>query len=291
MKTLFYAILIYFLTISLYSNFQLYPDYTFKKSVITASDIFPEIQQMIYIYNAKNKTRVSLSAESIVQKLKRYGIEVSKNGVRHVRFVKIKKDIDLISISDELFSLFENEYPSMIINDIHITPKHPLNFLPEHYILNFKNSNLKRSQGFFYIETTSGKKIHFKYYIDAIVELIQSNQRIKRNDIIDEANTKISSIKFTNFRGKYIKNSQIGNVVAKTYIPKNRAILLRSVTKIQVVKRGQYIKGILEDGVIYIEVEVKILKSGGIGDIIWIETPNGNRLRAKIIDGKSVKIL
>ena len=83
----------------------------------------------------------------------------------------------------------------------------------------------------------------------------------------------------------------MGNVVAKTYIPKNRAILLRSVAKMQVVKRGQYIKGILEDGVVYIEVEVKVLKSGGIGDIIWIETPNGTRLRAKIIDGKSVKIL
>ena len=291
MKILFFTILISLLPINLYSDFKLYPDYTFTKSVITASDLFPDIRRTIYIYNAKKKTRISLSAENIAKKLKRYGIEINKNGVRHVRFVKVKKNIDLTPISDEVFSLFENEYPSMIINDIHITPKHPLNYLPEYYTLNFKNSNLRRSQGFFYIETASGKKIHFKYYVDAVIELIQSSQRIRRNEIIDETNTETSSVKFTNFRGKYIDSSQLGNVVAKTYIPKNRAILLRSVAKMQVVKRGQYIKGILEDGVVYIEVEVKVLKSGGIGDIIWIETPNGTRLRAKIIDGKSVKIL
>jgi len=290
MKLIF--IFLIFLQTSLFSQYDLMNDYIFSNSTITGKDLFPDIDQDIFIYRVPNgKTRVSINSSRVIEKFKQYGIEINKRGVRRVKFIKVPKHIYLDSISDYIVEEFQNLYPMMEVEKVYIYPKRNIKKLPENYSIIFKNSNLKKSEGYFYIENERREKVHFKYVVKAFINIIKSAERIHRGSILDFENTYSRQIEFKRFRNSYIKENQLGRIIAKSYIPKDRELTERQISKIKLIKRGQYIKGFIRDGVVYIEVEVKALQSGGIEDLISVETPEGVRLRAKIISGKLVKIL
>ena len=284
-------IFLIFLQTSLFS-YDLMSDYTFSNSTITGKDLFPEIDQDIFIYRIPNgKNRVSLNSNRIIEKFKKYGIEINKRGIRRVKFIRISGNICLDCIADYIVEEFQSLYPMMEVERVFIYPKHDLKKLPEDYSIIFKNSNLKKSEGYFYIESNRRKKIHFKYVLKAFLTVIKSTDRIRRGSIIDFENTYSKQIEFKRFRNSYITENQLGGIIAKSYIPKDRELTDRQVSKIKLIKRSQYIKGFIRDGVVYIEVEVKALQSGGVDDVIRVETPDGAKLRAKIINGKLVQIL
>ena len=276
----------------LYGNYALKTDYIFSNPIITAKTLFPNIEQDIFIYKApKNRFTFFLNSNQIIEKLRKYGIEINKNGVRRVKFTYLSEEISLEEISDEIYDEYSQFYPSMIIDEVIVVPKHQLNKLPENYSLVFRESNLRRSKGYFYIEDERDNKIHFKYIINASLDVLKSSQTIRRGEVIDETNTYPQTIKFDRYRSSYLSEEKLSKVVAKHYIPRDRELTDRVVEKLKVIKRNQIVKGFLQDGAVYIEVEVRTLNSGGVGDFINIETSEGAKLKAKIISSKMVQIL
>ena len=276
----------------LFPQYDLMSDYTFTNSTITGRDIFPEIKKDIFIYRIPNKkNKIFINSNRIAEKFKQYGIKINKKGIRRVKFIRISPDICLECIGDYIAEEFQNFYPILDIEKVFIYPKNAIELFPEDYSIIFKSSNLKKSEGYFYIESDRKQKVHFKYKIKAYLMVIKSAERIKRGTIIDHENTYSQFIEFERFRHNYVTENQLGGIIAKSYIPKDRELTTRQIAKIKLIKRNQYVRGFLRDGVVYIEVEVKALQSGGVDDIIRIETPEGTKLRAKIISGKLVKIL
>jgi len=279
----------------LISDFTLKSDYTFSNSIITAKDIFPSIQKKnIFIYKApKNRFSFYLNSKDIKKILHQYGIEVDDNRIRRVKFTYVPKDmlIYLDAISEQIMEEYRSYYPYITVEDVHIFPKYQLKNFPDNYSIVFRETNLRRSEGYFYIEDENGEKIHFKYIVDAFVNVIKTSQSIRRGEIIDAGNTYSEIVKFDRYRSSYISEEQLGEIVAKHYIPKDRALTTRAVEKLKLIKRNQIVKGFIQDGAIYIEIEVKALTGGGINDIIEIETSEGAKLRAKIVSQKMVQIL
>jgi len=287
---LLYSFFFLFQTI-LFSQFNLDSDYVFYDSVITAKNIFPEIEQDIFIYKLnKNRRSVTLNPNQIISKFKQYGISVNKNGVRRVKFIRVSRDICLDCLGDYIAEEFQNFYPILDVEQVLVFPKKAIKDMPEDYSIIFKNSNLRRSNGYFYIQTDNRRKIHFKYKLKAYLTVIKTSERVRRGTILDSGNTYSTNIKFSRFKSNYITENQLGNIIAKTYIPKDREITDRQIEKIKLIKRNQYIKGFIKDGVVYVEVEVRALQSGGVDDIIRVESPDGARLRGKIINAKLVEI-
>lgn len=285
------VILILTLT-TLFSNYTLRSDYTFSSSIITARDLFPSIDKNIFIYKApKDRFSFYVNANDIEEILKKYGIAIEKDGVRRVKFTHVPEDLCLQCISDQIMDEYINFYPSMIVENVYVYPKYELKELPENYSILFRKSDLRRSEGYFYIEDDKRDKIHFKYIVKAFLNVIKSSQSIRRGEIIDSGNTYSEIIKFDRYRSSYISEGQLGEIVARNYIPKDRELTDRVVEKLKVIERNQIVKGFIRDGSIYIEVEVRALESGGVDDIIEIETPEGAKLRAKVVSRKMVKIL
>ncbi len=181
----------------------------------------------------------------------------------------------------------------MDIKNIQIFPKNENDNIniPNNYNLIINDSDLQKSKGLFYIEDTNGNKSYFKFSIDGYLEILKSSINIQRGEFITSSNTIHSTIKFDRYRGDYISASKLNNVVAKGYIPKDREILDRNIEKNHVISKGQMVKGFINDGHIYIETEVKALQNGGIDDFIQVETLEGIRLKAIVINGSFVKIL
>jgi len=281
-----------FLSATLFAEYELTADYTFTNSTITGKDIFPDIEQDIFIYKVPNrKGKIYINSNKIIEKFKKYGIEIDKRGVRRVKFIRVSPDACLECIEDYIAEEFENFYSILDIEKVSVYPKNVIKIFPKDYSIVFKNSNLKKSEGYFYLEDNRQNKFHFKYIIKAFLTVIKSAERIRRGTIIDLDNTYSKLVRFKRFRNGYITENQLGDIIAKSYIPKDRELTERQTSKIKLVKRNQYVRGFLKDGVVYIEVEVKALQSGGVDDIIRIETPEGVKLRAKIINSKLVRIL
>jgi len=290
MKFLFLSITL-FLN-SLFSQYDLDSDYVFYDSVITAQNIFPEIEQDIFIYKLnKNKRSITLNPNQIISKFKKYGIQVNKNGVRRVKFIRVSRDICLDCLGDYISEEFQSFYPMLDIEKVLVFPKNLIKNMPEDYSIIFKNSNLRRSNGYFYIQTDNRRKIHFKYKLKAYLDVIKTAERVRRGTILDSSNTYSKTIKFSRFKSSYITENQLGNIIAKSYIPKDREITERQIEKIKLIKRNQFVQGFIKDGAVYIEVEVRALQSGGVDEIIRVESPDGAKLRGKIVNSKLIEIL
>lgn len=284
-------ILLIFFQIFLFSQYILMSDYIFQNSTITGKDIFPEIEQDIFIYKVSNKKNsFSINANDIVNRFKKYGIEVKKQKIKRVKFIRVSSDVCLDCLSGYITDEFQNSYSFLDIEEVFIYPKRSITNFPDDYTVVFKSSNLKKSEGYFYIEERNRRKIHFKFVIKAFLNVIKSSERIKKGSVIDEDNIYYETVKFKRLLNGYITENQLGSIIAKSYIPKDRELIDRMVKKIDVINRNQFVKGFINDGSIYIEIEVKALQSGGIDDVIQIETPEGSKLRAKIISSKLVEI-
>jgi flagella basal body P-ring formation protein FlgA len=267
-------------------------DYIYNSNKIYSEDMFPEIDKSFKLYDlSPDEKSFSVNSKDLIEAFKRNGIELQKNSVRRVRFIKVSREICLDCISDYITEEFENFYPFMNIEKVFVYPKYEIEALPDNYSVVFKGSDLRRADGYFYIEDQNREKIHFKYVIKASLSVVKSSLSIRRGDIVDKTNTVVEDIPFERFKNGYISSAQLGEIIAKVYIPKDRELLDRHVEKINVVERGSFIRGFIKDGLVYIEVEVQALQGGGVDDIIQIETPDGARLRAKIISRKLVKIL
>jgi flagella basal body P-ring formation protein FlgA len=280
-----------FILQTLLFSYTLQSDYPFSGNIITGQDLFPEIRENIFIYKVpKGVNKLFLKSKDIVEKFSKYGIEVEYSN-RRVRFIQVPLEIDLEYLISYISDEFLDRYPSMKINSISVTPKYYIDTLPEEYSVIFTNRNLRKSNGYFYVETENRDRIYFKYSIDADITVLKSSQRVRRGEIISSHNSYTDEMKFERFRSEYVTEDELGAIQAKTYIPKDREITFRRVEKLTVIKKGSIVKGFIKDGGIYIEIEAIALEDGGIGDEVRIRSYDGAILRGVVKNSKLIKIL
>jgi flagella basal body P-ring formation protein FlgA len=279
-----------FLINSLFS-YTLLSDYAFSSNLITSKDIFPNLQKEIFIYKVpENRDKIFISSRDLIDGFKKYGVELDDGGNRRIRFIRVPDNLDLERLENFIYDEFSDFYPFMEIENLSVTPKYDIENMPEDYSIIFSRRDLHHSQGYFYLETDNHDRIYFKYSINATIRVLKSSERIRKGEIIDSRNSYLTDMKFERFRSEYITEDQLGSIQAKTYIPTDRELTSRLVEKMKVVQRGSVLKGFIQDGTIYIEIEVTALEDGGIGDEIQIKSFDGKILKGKIINSKYIKV-
>lgn len=161
--------------------------------------------------------------------------------------------------------------------------------------VNFGSNLLKREHGTFSVTYRNGEKqrnIFFKYSISATVEALVATDSIQSRDELSRENVSLQRVKFSQLLSSPAKADILkGGYVSRSYLRSGQLISERNIIKLDLIKKGDKLFAIVNDGVVRVELEVVALESGNIGDIIKVRLPNRDTIEARVLEKSVVEIL
>lgn len=186
---------------------------------------------------------------------------------------------------------FTSYYPTMTIKKIDIKAN---NDIPKGYKLKkvyFPKNSLKRENGNFsaiFSDGESDKRIYFKYFIDASVQVLLANMDIRSKTPLSMDFFTQIPLKFDNFYDKPVTN--VSKVEAKTFIVRGKILTSRMVRKIPDIHRNDEVTAEARDGSIVLDFPVRALEDGRVGEFIRVKRGNKTILKAKVLSSNKVLI-
>ena len=245
----------------------------------------------------KNRAKYSISSLKIVSAFKKNDINITDISGGIVVFRNCKLPIDIKKIKQVIREKFKERYKSIKINEIDISsPSSLMPNLSSYSIqkVEIKDRAFRRKSGTFSVVLKKGdeqKKIYLKYNIDATIVVFKANYNLRNGKILKKIDYRQTRIKFQNLPPNILMIKPLENYIIKGYIRKD-AILDQSHFKIKKdLLKGDYIKAILSDGNMILEIDAHLLTDANIGDKIKIRTVLGKVFDAKIVSKRRAKIL
>ena len=186
---------------------------------------------------------------------------------------------------------FSSYYPTMTIKSIEIKAN---NTIPKGYKLKkvyFPKNSIKRENGNFsaiFSDGESNKRIYFKYFIDASVQVLLANIDIRAKTPLSMDFFTQIPLKFDNFYDKPV--TDVYKLEAKTLIVRGKILTSRMVRKIPDIHRNDEITAEARDGSIVLDFPVRALEDGRVGEVIKVKRGNKKILKAKVISSNKVLI-
>ncbi len=229
-------------------------------------------------------------------RLKELGFESIKNEKGVITFKKFC-DFNLEILYEKFTKAVKTVYPNAKIHSLKITPK---NYLPknmdEFYFKNISISKtaLKKQQGVFLAKFITPqnrvKSIYFSFLLDAKTYVFISSKDLKSGTVISSNDFIKQEVSLDKIPINTLKNISPDSLIVKFNIKKGTILTQNSFKKKSLIKRGNYIKGILKDGALSLEIEVKALNSGNKGEKIRVLSGDGKTFNAIIINSQTVYI-
>jgi len=244
-----------------------------------------------------NRTTFQVSSLRIISKFKQHDENITDltNGI--VTFKKCHSVIDFENIKKLLVQKFKIKYPSIKIKNIEITSISPLPVKLSYYKLqdiDLAPNDYRNSSGTFGVLYKKGmeiKKIYLRYMIDANISVFKASYNLRNGKILNPDDYERVEIKFNKLPLHVISGKIKKDYIIKGYIRKGLILSTNSLKIKKNLLKNSYIKAILEDENMILEVDAHILNDANIGDTVKIRTTNGKILRAKIISLKTAKII
>ncbi len=186
---------------------------------------------------------------------------------------------------------FTNYYPTMTIKSIKIKAN---NSVPKGYKIQkvyFPKNSIKRENGNFSAIFSDGKnekRIYFKYYIDATVQVLLANMDIRNKTPLSMDFFTQIPLKFDNFYDKPVTN--VAKLEAKTFIVRGKILTNRMVRKIPDIHRNDEVTAEARDGSIVLDFPVRALEDGRVGEYIRVKRGSKKILKAKVLSFNKVLI-
>ncbi len=243
-----------------------------------------------------NRARYTVTSLKIISSFKKHDINITDLSKGVVVFKNCKLPINIKKIKSVLAHKFKKQFPSIKIKSINIASPSSLEPNLSFYTIKkvqLKNSAFYKSSGSFSILLTKNKKrkqIYLKYNIDATIVVLKANYNLRNGKILQNNDYSKERIKFNKLPPKMIKVNFKNTYIIKGYIRKG-AILSKNYLKIKkAILKGEYIRAILKDENLILEIDAHLLNDANIGDIVQIRTAAGRVYKAKIISLKSAVI-
>ena len=186
---------------------------------------------------------------------------------------------------------FTSYYPTMTIKSIKIKAN---NTIPKGYKLQkvyFPKNSIKRENGNFsaiFSDGDSDKRIYFKYFIDATVQVLLANMDIRSKTPLSMDFFTQIPLKFDNFYDKPVTNA--AKLEAKTLIVRGKILTNRMVRKIPDIHRNDEVTAEARDGSIVLDFSVRALEDGRVGEYIRVKRGSKKILKAKVLSSNKVLI-
>ena len=245
----------------------------------------------------KNRAKYSISSLKIVSAFKKNDINITDLSDGIIVFKNCNLPIDIKKIKQMIKEKFKERFKSIKINKIDISsPSSLMPSISSYHIqkIELKNRAFRRKSGTFSVVLKKGdkqKKIYLKYDIDATIVVFKANYNLRNGKILKKIDYKQTRVKLENLPPNILTLKPLENYIIKGYIRKG-AILDQNHFKIKKdLLKGDYIKAILSDENMVLEIDAHLLTDANIGDKIKIRTVSGKVFDAKIVSKKRAEIL
>ena len=264
--------------------------YTFKEPKIYSSDLVSGCPKRFEILQIPDgKTTYRINAQIIAKTYELNGCSVDVGSVRYVNFTK-QTALDLSPLKQQLMDFFISTYPTMNIQNINIFPRGFIEFIPENSKAVFDQDMAGRNDGIFYVLDKSGLRRYFDFSLEASLNVLHTNQKINRNQILSSGNTSLKLVPFTQFRGIPLGTLPDQTQRFRRSLREDIPIIDRYLEPLPIVLKGSKVSVQVKSGLVIVEFVGTATQEGALYDIITIEKSDKKREKAKVIGENQVEL-
>lgn len=286
-KLLFYCL--FFLP--LFGEEALHSNYYINSSVVKLSDITHRKKDNQILFTiTRGHTIKRIKTKTLLTLLKKYNINNYSSRHPYIQFEK-KSPISTTKITEFVKKFYKDTYKNIKISQITIHPKTYTTKLPNSYTIHMPYRSYLHKSGTLSIKTDRKRQIFFDYVIKATLHVFVATKNIKRNVELSSLNTRKKSIILENFRALPLHEIQKEKLESKIPIPQGKILTQRDVETLHLIRRGDIVNVLLQNGAISISFSAKAIKSGKLGDTITIEKNDGKRMKVQVTGKKRVRVL
>lgn len=281
---------LFFLLFTAASCDTLQQTYTFKDPKILSTDLVrscPKRFEILQIPDGKNTYRIN--AQIIAKTYELNGCTIDVGKVRYVNFTK-QTALNLSLLKQQLTDVFMASYPAMTIQKIDVFPRGFIETFPENAKAVFDKDVCDNNNGIFYVLDEGGMRRYFDFTLEATLNVLHTNQKINRKEILSSANTSIKSIPFTQFKGKPLSTLPDQKNRFRRSLRENTPIVDRHLETLPIVLKGSKVSVQVENGSVIVEFIATATQEGALYDIITIEKSDKKRAKAKVIGENRVEL-
>ncbi len=286
---LFLALLFTYIQAS--QSIKILPNYCIDGQDVRISHFYKQTLEDKTLFTLPN-TSTSFEVPSLkiedYFKTKGFKVEDLSGGV--IRFNSFcKSDKEMVFLQEHLRKVYLKTYPNIRIDSIKVTPKKPLpeNFSRYEFIKALiSKSKLKKCSGVFvaYYKDLKNlqKTIYFNFETRAFLPVFISTSPISHNSTLHKSHFKQELAQLKDIPSQPLLEFKSDSLVAKFNIKSQKILLSRQFNKKADIAKGSYVKGVLVDGKLRVQTEVKALQSGNIGDTIRVKNSKNITFNALI---------
>ena len=243
-----------------------------------------------------NRAKFTVSSLKILSKFKENDINITDLSKGVVVFKNCKIPINIKKIKSGLAYKFKKKFPTLQIKKIDISSPSSLDPKLSFYRITkikLSSSSLNHPKGSFSVFLKKGKRkkqVYLKYNMDATIVVLKANYNLRNGKILQNSDYMKTRIKFYKLPAKVLSDNLQNGYIVKGYIRKGSILSMNNFKIKKAILKGEYIKAVLKDGNLILEIDAHLLNDANIGDTVKIRTVAGKVYKAKIVSLKEALI-
>lgn len=269
---------------------ELKNEYFFSDHTITSDILFPELTQKFEILKIPpEKEHYRIDANIITKTFELNGIIIDSSKTRYVNFTKYSP-VNFTPLKIQLEKMLRERYPSIMIEEITITPRGYLPSLAKETRGVFDDRFYQHAKGTFYILTPQGLRHYLDYKVTATISVLHTTQKITRRERLSGFNTLLKPIPFTSFKDVPLTTLPDQLSRFRSNLKAGVLLTLRHIEAVPyVLKNEKVVVEVQSEGVV-VEFGATATQEGALYDIITIQKNDGKRVKAKVIGENRVEL-
>ncbi len=264
--------------------------YGFTAPEVLSTTLFPELSDPFPLFTVPPGTdRYRVSAETLREAFEAHGVTLDTGKVRYVTFTRTSP-VDTSALAREVAAYYREHYPTLSLRSLQVTPRVYTATLPKRYTLAIGDTSYRHDSGTFYISDVNGNKSFFDYRIDADITVLKTRGDLPRKAVLNALNTERVSVTLESLRTPPFTAGGDGSYRLRRPLREGEVILERHVEPAPLVTRDSAVLATLQSGNVLVQIRAVALQDGVLHDIIAIEKPDGQRLKAKVVGKNRVEI-
>lgn len=286
-----YLLLLTFLFISVFSA-ELKTDYTLSNQELNASIIYPQIKDDFTLYTfANHRYKKSFSSAVLIALFKEHGITLEDKSRGIVHF-KRASSLDLAPIEEKIKAYYLSYYPTMQISSISFVTHSFIQKLPAEYELVFKPKayHYRKSTLQLNVPLPSKTRHFISYNIEAKVKLFKASRNINRGKILSPIDLLHTNEPFERFSGPLLDGLTKSDLRVKKRLSEGNVVYEHDVELVPAVLKNKIVYAQMSSGNVHLEFQARSLQDAQIGEMIFIQKSDKQRLKARVVGKNLVKI-
>lgn len=283
-------IVLLFFTVSMFAA-SLQSVYNVPAQEINASLIYPEIDKDFTFYRfSKNNHQKSFSASTLIKVFAEHDVNLQSD-YRGIVHFKRSASIDLAPLKQKIAEHYLSYYPTMKIDAIDLKLNSFAKKLPQEYTLSFKPNAHQHKYSTLKLRDISSKRRYFiSYEITATIKLYKASHNINRGKILSPIDMTYTSVPFKRLKGTPIQSIELGKIRLKKRLSRGTIIYAHDLESLPTVLKNKSVNVRYINNNVHLEFQATALQDARIGEYIYVQKKDRQRLKVKVVGKNLVEI-